>query len=115
MDLKTLMAQHPDVYEAAVQAGVDQERERVAGHLKMAELSGDNKTAFEAIREGTGMTAELTASYTMAAVNKKTIEARGADNPDGDLGAAPTAEDGELAGKNIMAIAAEKCGVELEV
>lgn len=80
MDLKTLEAQHPDVYAAAVQKGVDQERDRVSAHLTMAEASGDNKTAFSAIKDGSEMTATLQAIYMTAGMNRSDIAARQNDD-----------------------------------
>ena len=82
MDLKELVAQHPDVYQAAVQAGIDQERDRVGAHLTMGEASGDTTTAFTAIKDGSAMTATLQATYLAAGMNKSDIAARDSDNAD---------------------------------
>lgn len=89
MDLKTLKAQHPDVYEAAMQDGVTQERDRVSAHLTMGEASGDMKTALAAINEGTAMTASLSAKYMAAGLNRKDR-----DNRQDDEGATSAAADG---------------------
>jgi ClpP class serine protease len=64
--------QQPDraALENATQAGVAQERDRVLGHLTLGESSGDMSIAFEAIRSGAGMTAELTARYMSANMNR---------------------------------------------
>lgn len=56
--------------DAAVQRGVAQERDRVLGHLTLGEGSGDMSIALEAIRSGAGMTAELTARYMTAGMNR---------------------------------------------
>lgn len=73
MDLKTLKAQHPDVYEAACAEGIAQERDRVGAHLTMGEQAGEEalKTAFAAIREGTAMTQTMQAQYMAAALNRR--------------------------------------------
>ena len=70
MDLKTLKAQHPDVFEAAAAEGANQERDRVVAHLTMGERSGDIETAFAAIRNGEGMTQTLLAKYMTAGMNR---------------------------------------------
>jgi ClpP class serine protease len=64
--------QEPDraALQAATQTGVAQERDRVLGHLTLGESSGDMSIAFEAIRSGAGMTAELTARYMSASMNR---------------------------------------------
>lgn len=56
MDLQTLKAQHPDVYQGAVAEGREQgqeiERKRVRAHLTLADSSGAIEVAHKAIREG---------------------------------------------------------------
>lgn len=73
MDLKTLRAQHPDVYEAAVKEGVTQEHDRVCAHLTLGEQAGEEglKTALGAIRSGAAMTQTLTAQYMACAMNRR--------------------------------------------
>lgn len=66
MDLKTLRAQHPEAYAAAVAEGHKEERDRVVAHLTAGEMSGDMKTAGEAIRNGEAMTMTLQMKYMMA-------------------------------------------------
>ncbi len=56
--------------QAATQRGAEQERDRVLGHLTLGESSGDMTIALEAIRSGAGMTAELTARYMSASMNR---------------------------------------------
>lgn len=73
MELSELQAKHPEAYNAAVNVGVTQERDRVGAHLKMGESSGDMKTAIAACLEGTGMTATLTATYLSAGMNRRDI------------------------------------------
>lgn len=80
MDSATLKAQHPETYAAAVQEGVNQERDRVCGHLIMGEKSGAMETACTAIKDGSGMTATLTATYMTAGINRADVKARAGDN-----------------------------------
>jgi ClpP class serine protease len=56
--------------EAAVQRGVQQERDRVLAHLTLGESCGDLAIALEAVRAGTGMTLELNARYLAAGMNR---------------------------------------------
>ena len=98
LDLKTLKAQHPEIYEAAKQEGVTAERDRVLGHLTMGQESGDMKTAISAIESGDGMTVKLQAKYMSAAMNRRDVTARQADSDtagaavEGAGAAAPAAE-----------------------
>lgn len=118
MDLKTLQAQHPDVYTAAVQQGVDQERDRVSAHLTMGEASGDMKTAVGAINDGSAMTAKLQAQYMAAGMNRADINARQDDDNNADAGDGANAEDDDAAkasaAAGILEAAANACGVEVE-
>jgi|SRR5688572_2905989 len=56
--------------EAAVQRGIQQERDRVFAHLTMGESCGDMSIALEAIRSGAGMGLELNARYLSAGMNR---------------------------------------------
>jgi len=62
--------------DAAVQRGVDQERDRVLAHLTMGESCGDLSIALEAIRSGAGMTLELNARYLSAGMNRSDRQRR---------------------------------------
>lgn len=66
--------------DAAVQRGVDQERDRVIGHLTMGEACGDLSIALEAIRSGKGMTTELQARYMSAGMNRSDRQRRQAES-----------------------------------
>ena len=113
MDLKTLQAQHPDVYEAAVKLGVDQERDRVCAHLTMGEASGDIKTASEAIKEGSGMTATLQAKYMTAGMNRGDMQNRQGDEQ--ELSGADNLGENNSSETNadkVVALVAEKMGLE---
>jgi ClpP class serine protease len=117
MDLTTLKAQNPDVYAAAAKEGQDKERDRVGAHLTMGEASGDMATAISAIGDGSAMTATLQAKYMAAGMNRADVQARKDDDAAAAAaadGAYATDADAEAAaGVNVLAMAAEACGVEL--
>ena len=118
MDLATLKASHPDVYSAAVQDGVNQERDRVGAHLTLGEASGDMKTAVTAINDGSAMTAQLQATYMAAGMNKADVNARQNDDDNADAGDGAGADDEQTtkakAGDAVLAAAAAACGVDVE-
>ena len=115
MDLSTLKAQHPDVYQAAMQEGVNQERDRVSAHLTMGEASGDMQIAVTAINEGAGMTASYQARYMSAGMNRNDQAARASD--DGAAAAADNAAGGgesnvgESESEQVVALVEEQLGV----
>lgn len=86
MDLNTLKAQHPETFAAAVQQGTTEERDRVQAHLMMGESSGDMKTASTAIKDGSGMTATLQATYMTAGMNRSDVSGRQKDDLDANAG-----------------------------
>jgi len=92
MNLAELQTQHPDVYAQAVALGVTDERERVSAHLIWGEAADAMKIAVAAVKDGTGMTASMTATYSAAALNNANMGARG-----GDEAAAAAAADGAAA------------------
>lgn len=55
--------------------GVSAERNRVISHLSLAETSGDFKTALEAIKAGSEVTAELTQKHMLFAIESAKAEA----------------------------------------
>lgn len=79
MDLETLQAQHPAVYKAAVEQGVQQERSRAKAHLNMGEKAGALEIAVKAIREGSALDVELQSEYMAAAMNRSDLQARDTD------------------------------------
>ncbi len=85
MDLNTLKAQHPDVFQAAKDEGIDQERDRVSAHLTMGQQSGAMDTAVKAAMDGSAMTMTLQAQYMTAGMNRSDI---GANQSDSDAAAA---------------------------
>lgn len=113
MDLSTLKAQHPDVYAAAVQEGVTQERDRVSAHLTMGEASGDMTTALSAVNEGSAMTASLQAKYMAAGMNRRDQQNRQDD--DGQAAAAADGAQGEQGGADaadqVLALVETQLGI----
>lgn len=82
MDIAELKAKHPDVYNAAFNAGVNDERSRVTAHLKMATDSGDVSAAVDFINKGTPVAAnEVTAKYHEVFCRTQLKNARADDNP----------------------------------
>lgn len=113
MDLIQLKAQHPDVYKAAVDVGVDQERDRVNAHLTMGEASGDLKTAFTAIKDGSGMTSTLQAQYMTAGMNRNDVANRQDDDARANAGDnANESEDQGESGDAVASLVEARFGVE---
>lgn len=116
MDLKTLQAQHPDVYAAAVQAGTDQERDRVTAHLIMGEKSGAMETAAKAIKDGVGMTSTLQATYLTAGMNRTDVSTRQEDDAAAAVADKATASASqEDAADNVASLVEARLGVNAEV
>lgn len=112
MDLKQLKAQHPDVYAAAVQDGVDQERDRVSAHLIMGEKSGAMETASAAIKDGSGMTATLQATYLTAGMNRSDVGDRQDDEAGANAGDnASSSDDQGDAGDAVASAVEAKLGL----
>lgn len=112
MDLSTLKAQHPATFAAAVLEGVTQERDRVTAHVTMGEASGATEAALAAIKDGSIMTATLTATYMAAGMNKRDVATRLADEPSAN---AQTTQDTPAANSDAMTVAeivARKAGVK---
>lgn len=116
MDLKTLKAQHPDVYAAAVQEGTDQERDRVTAHLIMGEKSGAMETAAKAIKDGVGMTSTLQATYLTAGMNRTDVSTRQEDDAAAAVADQATASASqEDAADNVASLVEARLGVSAEV
>jgi ClpP class serine protease len=79
MDLEQLKAEYPAVYKAAVESGVQQERDRVTAHIQLGE-SGDMKVALEAVKDGSEITQTTYSAHMAAAINRREVEARNDDN-----------------------------------
>lgn len=99
MDLITLKAQHPAVFQAAKDEGKNEERDRASAHLTMGQQSGAMDTAVKAVVEGTAMTQLLTAQYLTAGMNRADVTANQSDAADAadaaDGAAAATSADNE--------------------
>lgn len=113
MDLKQLKAQHPDAYAAAVQEGIEQERDRVTAHITMGEASGDTKTAHTAIKDGSAMTATLQAAYMTAGMNRSDVARRQEDDASADAGDNANASDTQDAGDEVARLVEARLGVEV--
>lgn len=117
MDLATLKAQHREVYDAVVQEGVQQERDRVTAHLTAGEASGGMTIAVKAIKDGTGLTASVQSEYFAASMNRSDQKRR-----EGDEGAAAAAaatpgggEDTATEAEQVVACVESHFGVKKEV
>lgn len=127
MDLNTLKADHPAVYAAAVgeartegvELGTSNERDRVSAFLAAGEMSGDMKTATDAIKSGEAMTQTHQMTFMMAAANRTDTNNRQGDSDGADAGDGAGAEDDSAAqtaaANAVMGQAAAACNVEMEV
>jgi ClpP class serine protease len=126
MDLNTLKAEHPAVYAAAVgegrtegiETGTAAERDRVSAFLAAGEMSGDMKTAVDAIKSGEAMTQTHQMTFMMAAANRSDTNNRQSDSDGADAGDGAGADDESAAqaaaGDAIIGAAAAACNVEME-
>lgn len=81
MDLKTLKAQHPEIFEEVLAMGVAQEKERVSAHIEMGKSLNAQAVAIEAIVAGARVDHQPTlAKYFAVSRNNKDIEARVEDD-----------------------------------
>jgi ClpP class serine protease len=98
-----LLAQHPDTYAAVMQLGVDKEQDRVGAHLTMGVASDAMDTAIAACKDGSEMTATLSAEYMAAGMAKKQTEVRGGDTVDTGTPAAEQTE-ASLEAEQVLAV-----------
>lgn len=94
MDVATLQSQHPAVYEAVrkealaeghksgSEATLAKERDRIEGHLTLAQSSGEMKFACECILNGAELTATVQAKHMAAAMNRRDVKNREEDDKD---------------------------------
>lgn len=117
MDLITLKAQHPGVYAAAFAEGVAQENDRVCAHLVFGE-AGAMDTAIKAIKDKSGMTATLTAQYSLAATKKAAVGTRQQESDEAGSAANPASGEQQESngddGDAVFGILAGKYGVEVK-
>ena len=78
LDLKTLKAKYPDVFEAVCEVGAEQERKRVMAHLKLGQAAGDEgmKIALKAVADGTDNGPDIMAEYVAANMNRSDQQTR---------------------------------------
>lgn len=120
MDLVELKSKHLDVYTAAVQEGTEgilaKERDRVNAFLVAGAQSGDMKTALDAIKNGSEMTATLSTTFLMAASNRGAVETRTAEEIEAAAAlenAGGSDEEKDLtASKALTSAVFEACGAE---
>jgi ClpP class serine protease len=106
MNKSELQSKHPEVYQAivaegeakGVEAGVEQERQRVMGHIAAAKGSGLTDKAFEAIEKGDDMTEASRMEHLTASINKGKAGNMAGDNA--DLGSAATTEEEQPAAED---------------
>ena len=115
MDLKKLQSEHRDIYDAAVTAGVEKERDRVKAHLVMGEASGDMATAITAVNDGTEMTTVMQSTYMAAGMNRKDVETKGADDKTTEeaLSGAGNGTEEPTTADEVAALVEEKSGITL--
>lgn len=103
MDLATLKANHPELYNQVVQIGADQERDRVGAFAKAAEIAGNDanaqKLALQCIADGSEMTQTRQMEFMGHAVNKRDVDARAAESEEAEA-AAQAGAGGEAAGES---------------
>lgn len=80
MNLETLKAQHSDLYNSVIQAGIDQERERTAAHMEWIDVAPE--AVKKAITEGEKFTSAHLSTYTKASLNKQEVKNMTEDNPE---------------------------------
>ena len=125
MDKTTLAAQHPELYAAVLSEGKTEgqrlERDRISAHLTLGEAYNAMDTAVAAAKDGSEMTALISAQYVAAGANNANIKARETDDQDADPGT-PDAKDEQettaaaaTAGLNdILSRAGAQLGVEVK-
>lgn len=93
MDLESLRASHPDVYQQAVDIGQKQERKRVAAHLKLGKAYGAMDSAVGFVTDGSSVIDEnVQAEYLAARATGQRQADRQADNAGGVDPVTPTPE-----------------------
>lgn len=113
MDLITLKNEHPAVFAEAVDAGVQQERDRVSAHLIKGKASGALDVALDAIENGHGMTATIDAKYFAAGLNKRDDDNRKADDADASAAlknADTSADKNDSEEDQVLALVSEQMG-----
>jgi hypothetical protein len=86
MNEEELKAKYPEVYAAIFgdgkKAGIKEERERTAAHLKLGEKCGSLETAAKYIRDGSSVTSEdVQSEYLSLRIGRQAVNNRNADDP----------------------------------
>jgi ClpP class serine protease len=118
MTLEELMTQHPTVYSAVLDRGVQQERKRACAHLKLGEAYGCVDVAVAAVKDGTEMDATAMVDYVAAQANNGSINNRQDDDADADPGNTGGDDDEAKSKAGLAAIltqAGNACGVTVKV
>ncbi len=118
MDIKTLMTTYPalcqELIEQGKKSGAETERDRVVGHLTLAE-NGDMETAVAAIKDGSGMTATIHAKHMKAAMSRNDQAARQTETDKAAAAATGSASGtGGAGGSGTGAAGAAGAGAELD-
>jgi ClpP class serine protease len=109
MDLNQFKAEHPAIFQEAVNVGVAQERERTEAHITMGEASGDTALAMECIKNGSELNASVNAKYLAAGMKNQAIAERSDESePPIDIEASDT----DVDDKALAAATAKVLGVE---
>ena len=117
MNLAELQAQHPGLYAQAVAVGVNQERERAAAHVTMANASGNVDFRYENVsKDGSEFGPKVNAEYMAFQMNNQQIKGMADENiPEVDA-SAPTPEAGptalEARDEEVANALAEKYGIK---
>ncbi len=86
MDLAELKREHPELCAQLIGEGRTLERDQVKGHIILGESSGAVELCLKNLKEGKEFgSAEVQAGYMAAGMQKKDLENREGDNPEGDL------------------------------
>ena len=112
MDLTLLKKDFPGVYQAAVDEGISEERDRVLSHLELGEACGEMSVALNAIKDGSGLTAKLQSEYLSARMRSLEATYRVNDNVDTDGGADTTGGDGSQFDEQVCAKVERMLGVD---
>ena len=113
MDLNTLKAEHPALFQEAVSIGATQERERVDAHLTLGKASGDMDYTMACIADGAELTATVNAKHMAASMTKKAIADRATETED-DLETEETDAKGDETDKALAKATAEVLGVDYD-
>jgi ATP-dependent protease ClpP protease subunit len=107
MTIDKLKAEHPDVYAAAVKAGVNQERDRVGAWVTFADV--DVKAVTEGIKSGDAISATVTAELSRKAFSAQAVTAleNGSPKPLATTEPETTTEDSSPVNPELAALEAQ--------